>query len=139
MLQRPFLIVILGLSSLSLLHCDYRKFEEGPFLSVFPSESRLVNTWHWQLAIQDDEPLTAQYADSTITFFEDASVQICNQENLCREGLWSFVSKRTRLQLIFGAETKLFDILMLKRDEIWLRTAVGDTAIVEWELVAEAE
>lgn len=139
MLPKPFLFLYLLLFVICLSSCDYRKYNDGPYFSVYPTENRLANTWNWQLAILDDEPLTGQYSDSTITFVDDATVQICNMEGNCREGEWSLVSKRTRLQLIFGQETQLFDIQMLKRNEIWLRTAVGDSAIVEWELVPANE
>lgn len=139
MFRGPFLALTLCLLSTCLLHCDYRKFDEGPVFSIYPTEERLANTWKWQLAVRDGEPLTGQYADSTITFMSDASLQICDQEGQCRDGSWNLVSKRTRLQLIFGEETELFDIQMLKRDEIWLRTAFLDTGVVEWELITETE
>jgi len=135
MLRNSLPIFALCLCSVLLLRCDYRKYDEGPFFSVLPTEKRLAGTWEWQLALEDQQPLTGIYADSTITFSEAGSVSICDQENSCREGTWSLVSRRTRLQMIFGQNTTLFDIKMLKQKEVWLQQSVDGALNVEWELI----
>ncbi|MEL6650609.1 MAG: hypothetical protein AAFQ87_07400 [Bacteroidota bacterium] len=137
MLRNAFSAIALCLCALILMRCDYRKYDEGPFFSVFPTERRLSGTWEWQLAVEEQEALTGFYADSTITFAEDGVVRICNLENNCREGEWSLVSRRRRLQMIFGQQTELYDIQMLKREEVWLQQTEGGNLILEWELVPQ--
>ncbi len=137
MLRNTLPIICLCLCSVLLLRCDYRKYDEGPFLSVFPTEDRLAGSWQWQLALEANVPLTGVYADSTITFSETGSVSICDQENNCREGQWSLVSRRSRLQMIFGTQTELYDIKMLKRKEVWLQQSLDGSLQVEWELIPQ--
>lgn len=135
MLRNSLPIFLLCLCSTLLLRCDYRKYDEGPFFSIYPTEGRLAGSWQWQLALTADQPLTGLYADSTITFSETGSVSVCDLENNCRDGSWSLVSRRTRLQMIFGAKTELFDIRMLTRKEIWLQQSVDGSLQLEWELI----
>jgi hypothetical protein len=113
--------------------CEYRKYPEGPVTSVIPAKDRLANTWRWALAVRDDENRTGILNDSTIEFRSGGEVLICPEGGFdCREGNWALVTRRSKLNLIFGDSAQTFDIERLTRDEVYLRSSEGEA--VYWEL-----
>ncbi|MEO0472111.1 MAG: hypothetical protein AAF206_20970 [Bacteroidota bacterium] len=130
----PFLPGCLLMLCLGLVSCsDDPKYPEGPDASIYTARQRVTNLWEWSLVLDDNTALTGIYADSTIEFTNDDVVRICDLEGNCREGEWSLVSKRTRLQMIFGRKTEVFDIRMLRKNEMWLRMGT-DSSTIDWEL-----
>ncbi|WNJ16503.1 hypothetical protein [Pontibacter sp. G13] len=111
-------------------------YEEGPDASIFTVKDRVTNTWRWQANILDGTYRTAQWADSTIQFSDEHVVSICDAAGEgCRTGAWDLVTKNSRLQLIFGATTEVYDIRYLSKTEMWLRSTNDTASVVEWELV----
>lgn len=114
-----------------------QRYEEGPFISIWPAKDRIINTWKWSLAIENEENQTGARADSTIQFRDDEVVRICDLNENCREGTWNLVTNKKKLQLIFGRSARAYTILKLKKNEMWLYYANKDsTETTEWELVS---
>lgn len=131
-----YLLLVACLGS-GLFWSACKRYEEGPFLTVLSVEKRVTNTWKWSLAIEHDQNLTGVRADSTLTFEENGQVKVCG-EAACREGSWNLVTKKEKLQLIFGQQATAYDILLLKRNEMWLAfTDPASGAITRWELVSD--
>lgn len=121
----------------TLLLWGCNRYEEGPGLSIWPAKDRVVNTWKWSLALENGLNRTGERADSTIEFTANEVVRICDTQNNCREGSWNLVTKKQKLQLIFGTRATAYTIRMLKRKEMWLSFANKDSStVIEWELVA---
>lgn len=135
-MKQSFFLILLALTfGLLGTGCEYQKYPEGPFTSVFTAEDRLTNTWRWAIAVQAGENLTGVLNDSTIEFRSDLVVRICPQDGGdCREGNWAFVTRRSKLNLIFGQSAQAFDIERLTRGEVYLRSNEG--ADTYWELDA---
>ena len=132
------LLLILGASLLGFFGCNLQtKYEEGPFVSIFPARDRVVNEWEWAYALEYDVNRTGILADSTIEFLDDGVVKICRISGECREGTWNLITKRSKLQIVFGSKATAYDIFMLKENEMWVRLSENDTFVVEWELVSK--
>ena len=111
-------------------------YEEGPELSPFPVKYRVVKTWVWAYALENEQNLTGEKGDSIIQFRDDQIVRICDTLDNCREGRWNLVRKKQKLQMIFGEVATAYDIRMLRRDEMWLYYEDPDSdLVIEWELV----
>ena len=52
----------------------------------------------------------------------------------CIEGTWNLISKRSKLQLIYGDSAIAFDLKMLRNYELWMEFNDSTTSIT-WELV----
>ncbi len=134
--MRILLLSLLAFCVCGWSGCEFRKYDEGPITSIYPAKDRVVNTWRWKVVIENNVVNTGAYRDSTIQFQSDQVVKICADDN-CREGQWDLVRKNTQFQLVFGNSTILFDISMLKRNEIWLRnarTSDDKDLNIEWDL-----
>ncbi|MDX2250478.1 MAG: hypothetical protein SF052_27095 [Bacteroidia bacterium] len=117
--------------------CDVTTtFDEGPYASVYTVEDRVINTWEWAYALEEGYNRTGELADSTITFEGNGTLSICNSEGQCREGSWHLISKKTKINMIFGDKATAYDIIMLKKNEMWLRSEQGALVDISWELVS---
>ncbi len=135
-----FLILL----SLAVLGSGCKNFEqkyvEGPIVSPYTAADRVTNTWLWSYHWVEGENLSGVYADSTLELSDDNIVKICGPEEGCREGSWRLISKKTRLQFIFGQEAVAYDIDMLRKDEMWLSVKNADSVnTVVWQLVSKGE
>lgn len=133
-MNKNITIFLLILSLCGLMSCvDY---PEGPEFSPWPVNMRVINTWVWGYALEDDRNLTGVMADSTIQFRDDNVLLICDLNNNCREGSWNLVRKKTKLQMVFGQKATAYEIRLLRKDEMWLFYEDPDSKVVtEWELV----
>ena len=135
MLRNTYCLFV-GLLGLALLLNSCRRYEEGPFISLRTVENRVQNTWKWSLALENSINRTGELADSTITFFEDNTVRVCADNEGCREGAWNLITKKSRLQLIFGTQATAYDFRFLSAKEMWLRLE-DSSNFIEWELIVE--
>ncbi|MEM7372013.1 MAG: hypothetical protein AAF587_25580 [Bacteroidota bacterium] len=127
-----FSLLFLGL--LGLMSCV--EYPEGPQFSPWPVNLRVINTWVWGYALENEENLTGIMADSTIQFRDDNVLLICDLNDNCREGRWNLVRKKTKLQMVFGDVATAYEIRLLRKDEMWLFYEDPDTKdVIEWELV----
>ncbi len=135
-MNRPLLFMVVSLVvTLSCERID-PKYPEGPLISPFTSTNRVTNTWEWSYHWENGDNRSGEYADSTLILTEDNVVKICGEGDACREGAWQLISKRTRLQFIFGQEAKAYDIDMLRKNEMWLSYKNADSVNIEiWQLV----
>ncbi|MDP5171439.1 MAG: hypothetical protein NWR72_14435 [Bacteroidia bacterium] len=130
------LFLLLSIFSFSCKNWE-SKYGEGPILSPFTAEDRVTNTWNWAYYAVDGINVSGQYADSTLLLTDDNIVKICGPEEGCREGSWRLISKKTRLQLIFGTSAIAYDIDLLKKNEMWLSYLAADSvSTISWQLVA---
>lgn len=129
--QLPLIVLLLG----SFAACEYQKYEEGPTISVFTTQDRVTNSWRWKLALENDENRTGILRDSVISFLSDQTTTICLRtgEGSCVEGEWALVTKGTKLNLIFGQSARAYEILLLRKNEMWLRFQ-EDGENIYWEL-----
>ena len=111
-----------------------KRFDEGPDFSIWSVKNRLVNTWEWSYALENGTNRTGELEGTTIEFTDNNVVKICTGDDPCQEGNWSLISKKQKLQLIFDQEAVAYDILMLRKNEIWL-VFTNDTQDIRWELV----
>jgi len=127
-------LLLMALMTL-LAGCEYNKYTEGPTTSIFPAKDRVTRTWTWKLAEESGENLTGFLRDSTIVFDADQTVRICPDGSTegCRVGEWALVTKNTKLNIIFGEQARAYDILLLKKNEMWLQFQ-EDNVDVYWEL-----
>lgn len=132
---------IFRLSSLSLLTmlllsaCEYNKYPEGPTISVHTAKDRITNDWLWKLAEENGDNRTGILRDSVLTFLDNQVATICPREGEgpCIEGEWALVTKRTKLNLIFGQQARAYEIVLLRKNEMWLRFEENGESI-RWEL-----
>lgn len=130
--------LILLISCCLLLACNRidPKYPEGPLVSVYPADDRVTNTWEWAYHYDDGQNRSGEYADSTLVISDNNIVQVCGPGDACREGTWRLISKRSRLQFIFGQEAIAYDIDMLRKNEMWLSVKDADSvSTVIWQLV----
>ncbi|MFK7970649.1 MAG: hypothetical protein AB8F95_09785 [Bacteroidia bacterium] len=130
----------------SLIFSCSNKYEEGPFLSVFPAKERLARNWNWVLARRTSngvtENLSSRLTGSSFQFNDDGS---WNESRYGTSGTWALVSKKQELNLIFepsgdslgvDAQAVAFDIRQLTKNDLWL--IFEDTVeVLEWQLKAE--
>jgi len=129
------LLLLSMLGFMLLAACS--RYEEGPSFSIWPAKDRIVNIWKWSLAVENGVNRTGELADSTIEFRDDEIVRICDLSDNCREGSWNLVTKKQKLQLIFGQKATAYEIRLLKKSEMWLSFSDSDSIVrVEWELVS---
>lgn len=137
-MKYPFLFCATLILLLSSCETFEQKYVEGPIVSPYTAADRVTNTWVWAYHWVEGENLSGIYADSTLSLTEDQVVKICGPENGCREGTWRLISKKTKLQLIFGQEAVAYDIDMLKKEEMWLSLSNADSVnTVLWQLVSQ--
>lgn len=120
---------------LLLSACEYNKYPEGPSISIYTAKDRITNDWLWKLAEENGENRTGILRDSVLTFRDDQVATICPREGEgpCVEGEWALVTKRTKLNLIFGQQARAYEIDLLRKNEMWLRfEANGEN--IRWEL-----
>lgn len=134
-MNKNTIYLLLGLWLTATIGCA--TYEQGPDISFLPANQRVVNTWVWAYALENESNMTGIRADSLIEFRNDQVVRICDTSEVnCREGRWNLVRNKEKLQMIFGQEAIAYDIRMLRYDEIWLFYEDPDTSLViEWELV----
>lgn len=135
-MQRNTFRLFISLLGLALLLNACKKYQDGPFVSFRTVENRVQNTWKWSLALENTVNRTGELADSTITFLENKTVKICGEGDTCKEGTWNLITKKSRLQLIFGTKATAYDLRFLSAKEMWLRLEDG-TNLIEWELIVE--
>jgi hypothetical protein len=125
---------LLGLLLLSTA-CEYNKYPDGPQTTIFTANDRVTNEWRWKLALENGENRTGVLRDSILTFTSDQVLTICPRtgEGACTEGEWALVTKRSKLNLIFGNEARAYEILLLSKHEMWL-SYVEDGEDIRWEL-----
>lgn len=136
--MKHLLIILSGLSLL-FLSCERidPKYPEGPIVSLYPAADRVTNTWEWAYHFDQGLNRSGEYADSTLVISDNNIVQICGPGDACREGTWRLISKKTRLQFIFGQQATAYHIDMLKQDEMWLSVKDADSvSTVIWQLVS---
>jgi len=123
------------MTMLLLSACEYNKYPEGPSISIYTAKDRITNDWLWKLAEENGDNRTGILRDSVLTFRDDQVATICPREGEgpCVEGEWALVTKRTKLNLIFGRQARAYEIVLLRRNEMWLRFEENGESI-RWEL-----
>ncbi len=135
-MNRILTIGLVAALALLLGSCEYKKYTEGPLTTVFPADFRLERTWTWALALEEGDNVTGVLADSTIEFQSNQVVRICPVDGGdCREGTWALVTRRTKLNLIFGKSAEAFDIQRLTQSEVYLQSTEANVDTY-WELNA---
>ncbi|MEM8889713.1 MAG: hypothetical protein AAGD28_17190 [Bacteroidota bacterium] len=134
--QLLFLLAVIPFVLLSFNSCNgIDKYEEGPFVSFIPAEDRAINDWRWSFYEENGINLSGIYEDSTLSIEENYTAKIVGADGGFREGSWEFISKKTKLQLIFDGIARAYTIEMLKNEEMWL--SLNDTVegfSQEWQL-----
>ena len=136
-----FLTLCMGILIL-LGACDDRKYEEGPFLSIWPAKDRIEGKWQWAIAreTQSGEVVnwSLRFEGDTLEFKADGTV---TDSRYGVEGSWTLISKKNEINILLGdksdslrvAPAIAFDIRLLKRNEMWLEF-LDDSTRIEWQL-----
>ena len=132
--MRRSLVTLITLLFISFIFNGCGRYEEGPDFSIWPVKDRVVNTWEWAYALENGQNMTGEREGSTIEFTKEEVVKICTAADVCQEGDWNLISKKKKLQMIFNGEAVAYDILLLKKNEMWLHFS-DTTGEIRWELV----
>jgi len=130
-------IAILALFSATLL-TSCSKYEEGPLISFRSKKARIANTWQVEQALEDGEDITDQYDQYELEMLDNNDASLAALYTLAdltfeyeTDGTWSFEDSKEQLELDFEDDDadRIYDILRLKENELWLKEAGGDTEL----------
>jgi hypothetical protein len=130
-------IAILALFSATLL-TSCSKYEEGPLISFRSKKARIANTWQVEQALEDGEDITDQYDQYELEMLDNNDASLAALYTLGdltfeyeTDGTWSFEDSKEQLELDFEDDDadRIYDILRLKENELWLKEAGGDTEL----------
>jgi hypothetical protein len=119
-----------------LLPACIGRYDDGPEVNVWPVRDKIINEWKWAYAVENGVNRTGELSGYTIEFTRDDSVKTCSPEGNCEVGYWNLISKKQKLQLIYGDSAIAFDITRIKMKELWLiRNDTIKNQKIRWELV----
>ena len=114
------------------------KYEEGPLISFRSKKARIANTWQIEQALEDGEDVTENYDQYELEMLDDGDASLAalyTVGDLTFEyetsGTWEFEDSKEQLLLDFEDDNadRLYDILRLKENELWLKEAGGSTEL----------
>lgn len=127
-------LAITTLTIVGLTFASCNKYEEGPALSIIPKNERVANTWQIYYAQDDGQNVSDNYDQYTLYLTADGAAQLDadyfvlgTQYQTSTQGTWSFENDKQDIRLDYedDSEDQVYQILMLKSDEMRLR-AKGD-------------
>jgi len=121
------------------------KYEDGPLISFRGKESRLTNSWAYQIVTYNGvnvmEGLVSgsiNYTQSSIGFNDEGrftEIYTIDAISTQKDGNWIFNEKKQNIILNFddGTESRNLRILKLKKHQLWLAESFDDNTI-EYQL-----
>lgn len=136
-MKKIFSIAILALFSAALF-TSCSKYEEGPLISFRSKKARIANTWKVEQALEDGEDITDQYDQYELEMLDNNDASLAALYTIGdltfeyeTDGRWSFEDSKEQLELDFEDDEadRVYEILRLKENELWLKEAGGDTEL----------
>lgn len=110
------------------------KYEDGPAFSLRSKEQRLTNTWRVEKAYEDADDITEDFDQYELQMFSGGDARVAAlfvfgdvSFEFETEGSWELINKSEDLELDFenNDADRVYEILRLKEDELWLREKGG--------------
>lgn len=123
--SKAILFVLATSLFVSLAGC--KKYDNGPYFSFRTKKARLVNKWKLATYYVDGQEKTDVSSD-TYEFKEDGgftNVFASIGANVTIQGKWEFLEKKGGIKITYdNGDVKYFEILRLKKEELWLESSV---------------
>jgi hypothetical protein len=110
------------------------KYEEGPAFSLRSKEERVANTWKVDKAMENGNDVTGSFDQYQLEMLSGGQASLAALYSLGElnfefetDGTWSLENNNEDLRLDFqnDAADRIYEILRLKEDELWLREKGG--------------
>lgn len=118
----PLFVLVVVLASCS-------KYEEGPNVSLKTKKERITNKWKLRSAWVNGHYALDQVYDHIYEITKEGNITLINFDQQIHHGSWEFTDEKQNLllRLYFREtdeviETKEWEILRLKSEELWIRT-----------------
>lgn len=130
-----------------------KKYDDGPYMSLYSKGMRVAGTWYYQSVRQNSVDSTEHYRYQRLEFIYikkmDGGAFTWNHnllatsadENPLEGGSWRFFSDRDSLEMVVY-KNQLKDSLIIQwkinrlaYTELWLERTVRDTMNLQWQLV----
>lgn len=115
----------------TVLFAGCKKYEEGPAVSLRSKKARMENTWEIDRAYnRDGEDITDEYDEYELRMTKDGDAELRAEYfgvSVDTEGTWEFEDNKEEVRLDFENDDadRLYHILRLKEDELWLEDHDG--------------
>ncbi|MFN6943600.1 MAG: lipocalin family protein [Cytophagaceae bacterium] len=117
-----------------------KKYEEGPAISLIPKKQRMANTWKYDKIIKNGNQQHLSSIDRNITLTLESNGDAEGQYSdggfsYKAPGTWIFDENKDKVTISlkhpWHTDTKTYDIIRLKRSELWL--VYIDSSNDKWE------
>lgn len=126
------------LSVLTFVAPGCKKYDDGPVLSVRSKEERIANTWVIEKAYDNGNDITSDYDQYDLFMNKESKATLTSNYksggvkfSVTTEGVWRFENSKNDLRLDFENDDadRVYEILRLKEEELWLKEKGGDTEL----------
>lgn len=147
-------ILIAVLTAALLAGC--KKYDEGPYLSLYSKGMRVSGTWYFQSVIYGGKDSTVHYPYQQMNFiyikkseggaftWNHNMMATSADENPLEGGRWQFFSDRDSFEMITyknqfkDSVITRWRIKRLAYTDFWLERVVKDTITLKWQLLKYA-
>ncbi|MCF8298926.1 MAG: lipocalin family protein [Saprospiraceae bacterium] len=122
-------LILLPLAFIFLFSCYY---DEGPIISFSSSKARIVNKWKYSKVEENNIDITENFANRYLEFKKNGDVVNFIDDQTTFMGSWTLAEDRRSIKVVFiddndDSWTEEYNILKLKKDEMWLEDTFGAT------------
>jgi hypothetical protein len=123
---------------LTFVASSCKKYDDGPLISVRSKEERIANTWVIENAYNNGNDVTGDYDQYDLYMDKDSKAKLTSNYksggitfSYTTEGAWRFENSKNDLRLDFENDDadRVYEILRLKEEELWLKEKGGDTEL----------
>jgi hypothetical protein len=120
-----------------------QKYDDGPFLSLASAKSRAVNTWKMDRAYSNGSDVTSYFnllwPSFTIELRKDDNYVTTWSSAIAESGTWTFDNPKENIITTPAGSviTTTWNILKLKKDEMWVKFTDGTGTNWEYQLVTK--
>lgn len=142
-MKTSFRITLLAVMLMAIVLPSCKKYEEGPFISLSSAKSRAVNQWKIEKVYSNDSDVTSTFTllwpNYSIELKKDDSYVITMSADTSEVGTWTFDNpKENIITTPTGSViTTTWNILKLKKDELWVKYTGWDNTRWEYHLITK--
>lgn len=136
MKTKQILLSSIAIMMLSIIGC--KKYPDGPEYSLLTKKERVANDWKIAQVYDNGKDVTSDYSKYELSLRKSGAATLSakfvilgSNFEYVTEGTWAFVSDKAKLSFDFDNNNadKVYQILKLKEDEMWLKEDAGTLEI----------
>lgn len=137
-MNRRILIIIISTLLISISSC--KKYEDGPLISLYTKESRLLGNWKFENVKLNEEDVTDNYSYQYMQINKSGTIYWNVSMSELLFGTWDFKNDKEQLEMYFFSNDEdsediqyLWNIKQLKYDDMKLEL-VSEDSVLSWKM-----